>query len=127
MSENERSRRQSVVHGRGGSKFKNALQELAELRKTGGRRADSFDVKEEDAVYDEVDEDQYAKIVQKRREEGGTITKLCSFARNFIGRTGLVLHGFLSVCVCLSLSLSPHRYMHTKPSAYVRVLAYLPV
>lgn len=67
----ERSRRQTVVDGRGGKKFKNALAELAELRKTGGKRADKYELKEEEAVYDEVDEDEYARIVQKRREEGG--------------------------------------------------------
>ena len=72
MDDTGRNRRQSVIHGRGGSKFKNALQELKELRQTGGKRADTFDVKEEDAVYDEVDEAQYAQIVQQRREEGGT-------------------------------------------------------
>ena len=67
----ERSRRQAVVDGRGGKKFKNALAELAELRKSGGKRADNYEVREEENVYDEVDEDEYARIVQKRREEGG--------------------------------------------------------
>jgi len=70
--EGERSRRKAVVDGRGGKKFKNALAELQELRKTGAKRADLYEVREEEDVYDEVDDDQYARIVQKRREEGGT-------------------------------------------------------
>lgn len=69
--EGGRGRRQTVVDGRGGKKFKNALQELAELRKSGGKGASRFEIKEEEKVYDEVDEDEYARIVQKRREEGG--------------------------------------------------------
>lgn len=71
MEDGGRAQRQAVVNGRGGSKFKNALAELAELRKTGAKRADLYEFKEETAVYDEVDEDEYARIVQKRREEGG--------------------------------------------------------
>lgn len=67
----DRVRRQATVDGRGGKKFKNALAELAELRKTGAKRANIYEVQEEEAVYDEVDEEQYARIVQKRREEGG--------------------------------------------------------
>lgn len=52
-------------------KVKSALEELAELRKSGAKRVDRFEVKEEDDVYDVVDEAEYAKLVQKRREEGG--------------------------------------------------------
>jgi DNA polymerase alpha subunit A len=70
-----RAKRSAVVNGRGGSKFKNALEELAELRKTGGKRADKYEVREEEDVYDEVDEDEYARIVQKRREDGGKIVE----------------------------------------------------
>ena len=64
-----RSKRQ--VGPRGGKARASALQELAELRKTGGKRADRFEIKEEEQVYDVVDEEQYARLVQKRREEGG--------------------------------------------------------
>ncbi|KAK9810187.1 hypothetical protein WJX72_006462 [[Myrmecia] bisecta] len=53
------------------SKAKNALAELAELRRTGGKRANQYEVAEEEAVYDEVDEEDYALLVSKRREEGG--------------------------------------------------------
>jgi hypothetical protein len=66
-----REKRQVQVVGKGGKKVKNALAELAELRRTGGRRADTYEVEEEADVYDEVDEVEYARIVQKRREEGG--------------------------------------------------------
>lgn len=52
-------------------KVKSALEELAELRKSGAKRVDRFELKEEDAVYDVVDETEYVKLVQKRREEGG--------------------------------------------------------
>lgn len=65
-----RSRRRAVTE-RGGKKFRNALEELRELKKTGKRRVDDYEIQEEDNVYDEVNEDEYARIVQKRREEGG--------------------------------------------------------
>lgn len=58
-----------------------ALAELAALRKgTGGggdgdaapkKRLDAFELKDEGAVYDVVDEDEYAALVAKRRREGG--------------------------------------------------------
>ncbi len=73
--EGGRARRQVQVDGRGGKKAKNALAELQELRKSGGKRMDKYELKEEEAVYDEVDEDAYARIVQKRREEGGAIDR----------------------------------------------------
>lgn len=66
-----RAKRQVTVNGRGGVKVKSALQELAELRKSGGKRADNYEYQDEEDVYDMVDEDEYARIVQKRREEGG--------------------------------------------------------
>lgn len=56
---------------RGGKKFRNALDELRELKKSGKKRVDEYEFQEEDNVYDEVNEDEYARIVQKRREEGG--------------------------------------------------------
>lgn len=66
-----RSKRSTAGQTRGGQKAKSALQELAELRKSGGKRLDRFETKEEEDVYDVVDDQEYAKLVQKRREEGG--------------------------------------------------------
>ncbi|PRW60975.1 DNA polymerase alpha catalytic subunit [Chlorella sorokiniana] len=66
-----RARRATAGTTRGRSGAKSALQELAELRKSGGKRVDRFELKEEEAVYDVVDDAEYAKLVQKRREEGG--------------------------------------------------------
>lgn len=66
-----RARRTTAGTTRGRTGAKSALQELAELRKSGGKRVDRFELKEEEAVYDVVDDAEYAKLVQKRREEGG--------------------------------------------------------
>ena len=57
--------------GKGPSSARNALAELAELRKSGKSRLETYEVKEEAKVYDEVDEDEYGMLVNKRREEGG--------------------------------------------------------
>jgi DNA polymerase alpha subunit A len=69
--EGQQGRGKRTIVPRGGVKVKSALDELAELRKTGGKRVDRFEVREEEAVYDVVDDAEYAKLVQKRREEGG--------------------------------------------------------
>jgi DNA polymerase alpha subunit p180 N terminal len=69
MDEGGRARRSGKASR--ASKAKSALQELAELRRSGVKRAAHFEVREEEAVFDEVDEDSYAKLVSKRREEGG--------------------------------------------------------
>lgn len=61
------------MQGRVGSKAKQALAELAALRRSGTKRVDTFEVEEETPVYDVVDEEQYAKIVKKRRDEGGEV------------------------------------------------------
>ena len=53
------------------SKAKSSLAKLAELRRTGAKRVHGFELTEEDAVYDEVQEQDYAKLVQDRREEAG--------------------------------------------------------
>lgn len=66
-----RARRSTAGTTRGRAGAKSALQELAELRKSGGKRVDRYELKEEEAVYDVVDDAEYAKLVQKRREEGG--------------------------------------------------------
>ena len=62
--------KRAAAQGRGGAKVKNALAELAELRKTGGKRADRYEYEEEEAVYDMVDEQEYAQLVRQRREAG---------------------------------------------------------
>eukprot|EP00963_Diacronema_lutheri_P000149 scaffold6_cov330-Pavlova_lutheri.AAC.1 len=53
-------------------KAKDRLQELESLRSSGARRAEQFELREEDAVYDVYEEDDYASLVQKRREEAGS-------------------------------------------------------
>ena len=73
-----RAKRQAALVGRGGTKARNALAELAEMRKSGAKRADRFEIKEEAAVYDMVDEDEYAKIVKKRFEDGGAVDRDCA-------------------------------------------------
>ena len=62
--------RRKATTERGGKKFKDALSQLRELKATGRRRVDAYEVVEEEDVYDEVNEDDYARLVQKRREEG---------------------------------------------------------
>ena len=62
--------RRKATTERGGKKFRDALSSLRELKATGRRRVDAYEVVEEEDVYDEVNEDDYARLVQKRREEG---------------------------------------------------------
>lgn len=64
-----RSRRTAAAEPRG-NKVAGALAELAAAR-SGQRRALTYEVKQEEAVYDVVDEDQYAQIVAKRRMDAG--------------------------------------------------------
>lgn len=52
-------------------KHLSALEKLAEMRKSGVKREDRFDVAEEAPVYDEMNDAEYAKMAQKWREEGG--------------------------------------------------------
>ena len=65
----DRGRRE--VKKPGQNRTANALAQLAELRRTGAKRADAEVFKEEESLYDEMDEDDYAQLVSKRREEGG--------------------------------------------------------
>lgn len=67
MSDTGRSRRA----GPGPSRASNALEQLRELKRTGKKQAIAYELKEEEAVYDVVDEDDYADLVAKRRREGG--------------------------------------------------------
>jgi DNA polymerase alpha subunit A len=68
----ERTRRN--VDGQAGKvQRRSALAELAAARAggAGARRAATYKPKEEEAVYDVVDEDEYARLVAKRRMEAG--------------------------------------------------------
>ena len=56
-----------------GAKAKASFAQFQELRRTGGKRVHDFELKEEEAVYDEVQEQDYAKLVQDRREEAGSL------------------------------------------------------
>ena len=60
------------------SKAKTALAKLAALKQSGGRRIDSYETEEEQALYDVVDQDEYAELVQKRRETAGWCDQCCT-------------------------------------------------
>ncbi len=54
------------------SRVSGALADLLAAREGGAaKRAAAFEVKEEEAVYDEVDEEQYEQLASKRRIETG--------------------------------------------------------
>ena len=53
------------------NKAKSALAELAELRRTGGKRAANYEFEEEGDVYDVLDEDEYNKFAAQRRDDAG--------------------------------------------------------
>lgn len=63
-----RSRR--VVQNRNAASVAAALERLNAV-KAGSKRVETFELKEEAAVYDVVDEDTYAQLVTKRRIEHG--------------------------------------------------------
>jgi predicted LPLAT superfamily acyltransferase len=63
-----RSRR--VVQKKGAAEVAAALAQL-NAAKAGSKRLDTFELKEEKAVYDVVDDEQYAQLVTKRRIEAG--------------------------------------------------------
>ncbi len=68
----ERSRRQPVVSAsRAGAK--SAIEALRAAREGNGKRVDNFEVKQEDALYDVVTEQDYAQLAAKRRAEGGAL------------------------------------------------------
>ena len=69
MEDGARTRRQPKQPG--GSKAKSALAQLAELRRTGAKRAETYECPSEDAVYDEMEEDDYARLVVERQREAG--------------------------------------------------------
>lgn len=63
----ERARRQKPT---GKANVSAAIEQLNAARQGEQKRALNYDVREEGAVYDVVDEDEYAALVNKRREEG---------------------------------------------------------
>lgn len=63
-------------HVPGPSSTNGALKQLQELRRTKAKHASVYEVKEEQPVYDVVDDDDYADIVAKRRREGGNVIDL---------------------------------------------------
>jgi len=65
----ERPRREVKKHGQ--TKTAGALARLAELR---GGKKQTFDIREEEDVFDTMDEAEYAQHVSKRREEGGGVS-----------------------------------------------------
>lgn len=66
MADRERRR----PSGRVASGARSALEELR-ARRTGGKRDDRFELKEEEAVYDVVDDAKYEEIVNERRKTAG--------------------------------------------------------
>lgn len=65
----ERSKRQPAAGNTGKSKVSGALAALTAAREGGRRRGETFEIENEEAVYDVVDEEEYAKLVAKRRVE----------------------------------------------------------
>jgi DNA polymerase alpha subunit A len=53
------------------AKLAGALGDLRAAREGTSKRATVYEVKQEEAVFDKVDEDQYAQLVAKRRLEAG--------------------------------------------------------
>lgn len=64
----ERSRRN--VQSRT-AKLAGVLADLQAAREGSGKRATTYEVRQEDAVFDVVDEEQYEQLVAKRRLETG--------------------------------------------------------
>ncbi len=68
----ERSKRQPVKNN-AAAKAQEAREKLRLAKEGSGKRALTFEVKEEAAVYDVVDEQHYAEIVKKRRDAGAFV------------------------------------------------------
>jgi len=63
-----RSRR--VVQNKAAASVAAALEKL-NAAKSGAKRVETFELKEEEAVYDVVDDESYAQLANKRRIEAG--------------------------------------------------------
>ena len=53
-----------------GTKRNKALDEIRQLRKHGMKRSEQFELDDDDGLYDVVNDEEYAEIVRKRREQG---------------------------------------------------------
>jgi hypothetical protein len=51
------------------------LEDLRSAREGGARRVDKFEVRQEESVFDVVDEEQYEQLVAKRRMEAGACAR----------------------------------------------------
>ena len=71
----ERSRRQPLVSAAKANKL-SALEQLKAAREGGAKRVADYEVKQESAIYDTVDEQAYAELAAKRRAEGGAFKHL---------------------------------------------------
>jgi hypothetical protein len=66
-----RSRR--VVQNKAAATVAAALEKL-NAAKSGAKRVETFELKEEEAVYDVVDDESYAQLQNKRRIEAGGVS-----------------------------------------------------
>ena len=64
----DRSRR--VVKKHGQTRAAGALAQLAELRRSGKKQAEVYELKEEEDLYDEVEEAEYNAKLFREREDG---------------------------------------------------------
>jgi len=67
----ERSRRQPT-QSKGRLGAQDALSKLKAARDGGDKRALTYESKKEAELYDVLEDEEYAKLVAKRRDEGGT-------------------------------------------------------
>ena len=68
MADSGRSRRIGADRA---TKARGALHQLEEQRRSGTKHATAYEVKDEGAIYDVIDDDEYDKLVAKRRDEAG--------------------------------------------------------
>lgn len=68
MADSGRSRRSGADRA---TKARGALHQLEEQRRSGTKHAAAYEVKDEGAIYDVIDDDEYGKLVAKRRDEAG--------------------------------------------------------
>lgn len=87
-----------------------ALSKLKAAREGGDKRALTFEAKKEEELYDVLEDEEYAKLVAKRREEGGRCTERikirCGLALSFLRAwTCAVFRTLLCSCPCLTAAL----------------------